>query len=161
MTEKQFDPLAYLYRQFGAIESKVNLCATAADLTALEMRLTEARRAEALKDIEIMKQAIDEAFRHALPGTDARVDAKIKSALRDERAAQAEQAEQDREALNHKLTRRNLKLDEYGQVVPRVNPVRYWFANNWMTALGFGAVMVVARPDWFLGLARAAFQLAI
>jgi hypothetical protein len=96
-----------------------------------------------------------------LPGTDARVDAKIKSALRDERAAQAEQAEQDREALNHKLARRNLKLDEYGQVVPRVNPVRYWFANNWMTALGFGAVMVVARPDWFLGLARAAFQLAI
>lgn len=120
---KAFEQLGWLKAQMDAFATKedmANLRGEIKDLIRNELDMRDkARRIDDEKRDRAMLEKLEKAFEHAMPGTQKLVDEQIKK--RD--------AEKDTE-FKAKLKKKGMKLDETGEVVHIVHPVKTMIKRN-------------------------------
>ena len=115
--------------QMGWLKAQMELSATKEDLANMRGDLKEFIRDDAEKRDKAMLGHLTEAFKLAMPGTQAMVDDRIQSQLADKQSE-----------FEAKLKKKGLRIGETGDVEHMVNPVVKLVRKN----MAYVGVMVVA-----------------
>lgn len=133
--------------QLGWLKAQQDLGATKEDLANARADLKDFIRDEADRRDERMLKKLTEAFEHAIPGTQAMVDARIKTKL----------DEKDKEFVA-KLQKRGLKIGETGEIEHIVHPVVKIVKRNMAYVGGMVVVATIVNPQMTYSAARMLWE---